>query len=136
MGQSLTKIGIHRLVNEYVDLPEYGIHIYGSEIDRSHYKRLGIQPMDPEYLPGFRDSPPRIFPQYIDRPRPGLFSEIRDWGADLVLSGASTAAWVRVPWGKGCGVPIMRLFPKYDGGEFDYREEQNAQAEDWNAHDP
>ena len=50
--EALTKIGIHRLVNEHKDLPEYGIRIYGSEIDRLYYKRFGIQPMDPEYLPG------------------------------------------------------------------------------------
>ena len=32
--EALTKIGIHRLVNEHKLLPEYGICIYGSEIDR------------------------------------------------------------------------------------------------------
>jgi len=50
---------------------------------------------------------------------PDYFPKYADWGADLVLSGHVHGGMVRVPfWGKGVVSPNVRLFPKYDGGEF------------------
>lgn len=117
--EALTKIGIHRLVNEHKDLPEYGIRIYGSEIDRLYYKRFGIQPMDPEYLPGILGQPSEEYFNILIAHDPDYFPKYADWGADLVLSGHVHGGMVRVPfWGKGVVSPNVRLFPKYDGGEF------------------
>ena len=117
--EALTKSGIHRLVNEHKDLPEYGIRIYGSEIDRLYYKRFGIQPMDPEYLPGILGQPSEEYFNILIAHDPDYFPKYADWGADLVLSGHVHGGMVRVPfWGKGVVSPNVRLFPKYDGGEF------------------
>ena len=117
--EALTKIGIHRLVNEHKDLPEYGIRIYGSEIDRLYYKRFGIQPMNPEYLPGLLGQPSEAYFNILIAHDPDYFPKYADWGADLVLSGHVHGGMVRVPfWGKGVVSPNVRLFPKYDGGEF------------------
>ena len=117
--EALTKIGIHRLVNEHKLLPEYGICIYGSEIDRLYYKRFGIQPMNPEYLLGLLGQPSETYFNILIAHDPDYFPKYADWGADLVLSGHVHGGMVRVPfWGKGVVSPNIRLFPKYDGGEF------------------
>ena len=54
MGQryeeALQKAGIDRLVNTHTDLAEYGISLYGSEIDKLYYRRFGIEPMEENYL--------------------------------------------------------------------------------------
>ena len=114
MKKLLQKIGIHRLVNEHTVLPESGIRIYGSEIDRLYYKRFGIQPMDPEYLPKICwDNLPQKSIRYTDRPQSGLFSEIRGLGS---RSGASRPCPRRYGesshLGKGCGVSQCETFSK------------------------
>ena len=115
----LQKTGIHRLVNEHVELPECGIRIYGSEIDKLYYKRFGIQPMDSEYLTELLGRPTGEFYTILIAHNPDYFPKYADWGADLVLAGHVHGGMVRVPfWGKGVVSPNVRLFPKYDGGEF------------------
>ena len=117
--EALQKIGIRRLVNEHVDLSEYGIRIYGSEIDRFYYKRFGIKPMAEEYLRGLLGQPSEETYTILIAHNPDYFSKYADWGADLVLAGHVHGGMVRIPfWGKGVVSPNVRLFPKYDGGEF------------------
>ena len=117
--EALQKIGIRRLVNEHTVLEESGICIYGSEIDKLYYKRFGIQPMDPEYLKSLLGQPSAEKYTILIAHNPDYFPKYADWGADLVLSGHVHGGMVRVPfWGKGVVSPNVRLFPKYDGGEF------------------
>lgn len=117
--EALQKIGIRRLVNEHTVLEESGIRIYGSEIDKLYYKRFGIQPMDPEYLKSLLGQPSAEKYTILIAHNPDYFPKYADWGADLVLAGHVHGGMVRVPiWGKGVVSPNVRLFPKYDGGEF------------------
>ncbi len=117
--EALQKIGIRRLVNEHTVLEESGICIYGSEIDKLYYKRFGIQPMDPEYLKSLLGQPSAEKYTILIAHNPDYFPKYADWGADLVLAGHVHGGMVRVPiWGKGVVSPNVRLFPKYDGGEF------------------
>ena len=117
--EALQKIGIRRLVNEHTVLEESGICIYGSEIDKLYYKRFGIQPMDPEYLKSLLGQPSAERYTILIAHNPDYFPKYADWGADLVLAGHVHGGMVRVPiWGKGVVSPNVRLFPKYDGGEF------------------
>ena len=120
--EALQKIGIRRLVNEHTVLEESGICIYGSEIDKLYYKRFGIQPMDPEYLKSLLGQPSAEKYTILIAHNPDYFPKYADWGADLVLAGHVHGGMVRVPiWGKGVVSPNVRLFPKYDGGEFTLR---------------
>ena len=117
--EALQKIGIRRLVNEHTVLEESGICIYGSEIDKLYYKRFGIQPMDPEYLKSLLGQPSAEKYTILIAHNPDYFPKYADWGADLVLAGHVHGGMVRIPfWGKGVVSPNVRLFPKYDGGEF------------------
>ena len=117
--EALQKIGIRRLVNAHMQLPEYGMSIYGSEIDRLYYKRFGIKPMDPQYLKDLLGQPSEEEYTILIAHNPDYFPKYAEWGADLVLAGHVHGGMVRIPfWGKGIVSPNVRLFPQYDGGEF------------------
>ncbi len=49
---------------------------------------------------------------------PEYFQTYCEWGADLVLSGHVHGGIARLPWFGGVISPSLRLFPKYDAGEF------------------
>lgn len=115
----LKRLGVAELVNSHVCLEEYGITIYGSEIDRFYYKRFGIQHMEKDYLAGILGQPSLDTYNILLAHNPDYFPQYASWGADLVCSGHVHGGMVRVPFlGKGMVSPNIRLFPEYDGGEF------------------
>lgn len=117
--KALKEMGVCRLVNSDITLEEYGIKIFGSEIDKFYYKRFGVRPMEEEYLTGILGAPKEDCYNILLAHNPDYFPQYAKWGADLVLSGHVHGGMVRVPfWGKGVVSPNVRLFPKYDGGLF------------------
>lgn len=118
--EKLRKLGITRLENVNISLEEYGIAVFGSEIDRFFYKRFGVQPMAKEYLLGILGQPKEGFYNLLLAHNPDYFPQYAAWGADLVLAGHVHGGMVRVPLiGRGVVSPNVRLFPKYDGGRFE-----------------
>lgn len=117
--KTLHEMGVHRLENAYTVLEQYGIAVYGVEIDKYYYKRFGIRPMNSEYLPSVLGQPEQDFYNILLAHNPDYFPQYADWGADMVLSGHVHGGMVRVPfWKKGVVSPNVRLFPKYDSGIF------------------
>lgn len=127
---ALKELGIDRLVNEHIELEEYGIEIYGSEIHREYYNRFGVRPMEEEYLTKLLGAPSREKYTILLAHKPDYFPQYAAWGADLTLSGHVHGGVVRMPfWGKGVVSPSIRLFPRYDGGIFEEeRDGQDGQA--------
>lgn len=118
-GQALKEMGVEPLVNSHVDLEEYGIAIYGAEIDRSYYKRFRQCYMDGEYLIRLLGVPDDSRYTILLAHNPDYFPQYGSWGADLTVSGHVHGGVARVPfWGRGVISPGMCLFPKYDGGIF------------------
>lgn len=116
---SLKEMNIEPLVNDHVELPEHGIAIYGSEIDRYYYKRFKVGRMSPDYLPRILGQAPKDTYTVLLAHNPDYFPQYAAWGADLTLSGHVHGGVARVPfWGKGVIAPTWQLFPKYDGGVF------------------
>ncbi len=115
----LAGLGIVPMVNSHVQLPEVGLVIYGSEIDKYYYKRFTVPEMPPSYLPELLGRPdPAAFTVLLAH-NPDYFPGYAQWGADLVLSGHVHGGIVRVPvWGRGILSPNVRFFPKSDGGVF------------------
>lgn len=117
--KALKEMGVCRLVNTNVTLEEYGITVFGSEIDKFYYKRFGVQPMEEEYLTSILGSPKEDSYNVLLAHNPDYFPKYASWGADLVLAGHVHGGMVRLPIiGKGVVSPNVRLFPKYDGGLF------------------
>ncbi len=118
-SESLDKAGVTLLVNRGISLPEYGVCITGSQIDRQFYKRFRVQPMAEDYLNRLLGSVDKSLYTILIAHNPDYFPQYASWGADLVLSGHVHGGIVRIPFlGKGIASPSIRLFPKYDGGEF------------------
>ena len=122
-GQALKELGIEPLVNSLRVLAEYGICIYGAEIEREYYKRFHVHEMSVDYLDKVLGKPSKDRYTVLLAHNPDYFPQYAAWGADLVLSGHIHGGVARVPvLGKGVISPSLRLFPKYDGGVF--REEE------------
>lgn len=118
-AEALSGIGIEPLVNSHVILQEYGIAIYGSEIDKYFYKRFRPGKMGAGYLPGILGQSSESLFTVLLAHNPDYFPQYAAWGADLTLSGHIHGGVARVPfWGRGVVSPTWRLFPKYDGGVF------------------
>lgn len=117
--QALENAGVIRLVNSHVTLPEYGITIYGSEIDKRFYKRFKGSVMEENYLSLLLGQASEAEYNVLIAHHPDYFPEYAAWGADLVCSGHVHGGMVRIPFlGKGVVSPSVKLFPKYDGGIF------------------
>lgn len=119
-NEGLKTIGIEPIVNAHVKLAEYGITIYGSEIDRFYYKRFKVQEMASDYMESILGAVDKSCYSILLAHNPDYFPSYAAWGADLVLAGHVHGGMVRIPFvGKGIASPNMRLFPKYDGGLFE-----------------
>ena len=117
---ALKELQVKLLVNERVELPEYGLCIFGSEIDRKYYKRFKTPKMDDTYMAGILGERREESYQVLLAHNPDYFPQYAAWGADLVISGHIHGGMVRIPfWGKGVVSPKLRFFPKYDGGLFE-----------------
>ena len=117
--KALADAGVVRLINGHVTLEEYGITIYGSEIDKEFYKRFKVVPMPETYMGSILGQCDKENYTVLLAHNPDYFPQYAAWGADLVCSGHVHGGVARVPfWGKGAISPSLRLFPKYDGGVF------------------
>ena len=117
--KALADAGVVRLINGHVTLEEYGITIYGSEIDKKFYKRFKVTPMPETYMRSILGQCDKENHTVLLAHNPDYFPQYAAWGADLVCSGHVHGGVARVPfWGKGAISPSLRLFPKYDGGVF------------------
>lgn len=116
---ALADAGVIRLVNNHVTLEEYGITVYGSEIDREFYKRFKVSRMSEDYMRSILGQCDEETYTVLIAHNPDYFPQYAAWGADLVCSGHVHGGVARVPfWGKGMISPSLRLFPQYDGGVF------------------
>ena len=117
-AQALKQVGVVPMVNCHQVLKEYGIDIYGAEIDKFYYKRFVVPKMPEDYLTGVLGTPQKENYIVLLAHNPDYFPNYAGWGADLVLSGHVHGGIVRIPGWKGVLSPNVRFFPKYDGGKF------------------
>lgn len=117
--QALEDNHVIRLVNTHVVMDEYGVVIYGVEIDKYFFTRFGVKPMDDMYLARVLGEPKEGYYHLLLAHNPDYFPQYVGWGADLVLSGHVHGGIVRIPFlNRGVASPNVRLFPKYDSGIF------------------
>ncbi len=118
LRNGLKKAGILPMKNSHVHVPDYGISVYGVEIEREYYQRFKTLPMDGDYLNGLLGEPKEDAYRILIAHNPDYFKDYAAWGADLVLSGHVHGGLMRLPFLGGVISPAIRLFPKYDGGLF------------------
>lgn len=120
---ALKNAGISFLDNSSLNLSseKYGdenIRVTGLSIDRKYYQRFKKIPMDTAYLYDTVGKPEPGKFQILLAHDPEYYDSYDAWGADLVLSGHVHGGVMRLPFLGGVVSPRLRLFPKYDGGEF------------------
>lgn len=117
-SEKIEKAGVRHLVNEKVYLPAFNMDIYGVEINWDYYGKFRYAQMEPSYLNGLMGKPDKSRASVLIAHNPDYFEAYAGWGANLVVSGHVHGGLMRLPALGGVISPAMRLFPKYDGGEF------------------
>lgn len=118
-GQVLEELGIEPLVNSHAVLAEYGLAIYGAEIDKGFYKRFWVRKMPADYMSDILGQANEELYTVLLAHNPDYFPQYAAWGADIVLSGHVHGGVARVPiLDRGVISPGLWLFPKYDGGVY------------------
>lgn len=107
------------LVNEKLMLSEYGVCLYGLELDRKYYQKFTCLPMDEVYLSGVLGKPDPENVNLLIAHNPDYFEDYAKWGADLVVSGHVHGGLMKLPVIGGVISPRLCLFPHYDGGRFE-----------------
>ncbi|MCR5107925.1 MAG: metallophosphoesterase [Lachnospiraceae bacterium] len=115
---SLEDMGLHILENETVRLEKEGIMIYGLDLEHKYYRKIVDRSIDEDYVerifgPVCEDAVSILLAHFPDQ-----FEGYARWGADLVLSGHVHGGVIRIPFLGGLVSPQLKLFPKYDCGEF------------------
>lgn len=114
----LKSCGVHLLENERIFLPESNVEICGLEIERQYYRRFYHRPMREQYVEELLGASREDCFEILIAHNPDYFKEYVQWGADLTVSGHIHGGVVRLPFLGGVISPMMRFFPKYDGGRF------------------
>lgn len=114
----LREAGVRQLVNEKSSLSDYHMDIYGSEIEKGYYGKLKRATMEPSYLYKTLGKPDGERFSVLIAHNPDYFESYAAWGADLVVSGHVHGGLMNLPVLGGVLSPALRLFPKYDGGQF------------------
>lgn len=114
----MEKAGVRHLVNERVYLPEFNMDIYGAEIGRDYYGKFNSAKMEREYMDELLGRPDGSHACVLIAHNPDYFPCYEKWGADLVVSGHVHGGLMRLPILGGAISPALKIFPKYDGGEF------------------
>ena len=107
------------LVNEKLMLSEYGVCLYGLELDRKYYQKFTCLPMDEVYLSGVLGKPDPENVNLLIAHNPDYFEDYAKWGADLVVSVHVHGGLMKLPVIGGVISPRLWLFPHYDGGRFE-----------------
>lgn len=119
--EGLAAAGIRPLINEQTYLPEFNISVCGLEMDRRYYSRFGRQAMEVEYLSRILGEAAEDSFQILIAHNPDYFEQYAAWGADLTVSGHVHGGIMKLPFLGGVLSPKLTLFPKYDGGKYEFQ---------------
>lgn len=111
--------GAKVLVNEYLEMEECPIRIYGLDLEHMYYKRFKQTPMADAYVESKLGQADEKYYNILLAHNPMYFEQYAKWQPDLVLSGHVHGGLVRLPFLGGVIAPNLHLFPKYDGGLFE-----------------
>lgn len=110
------------LQNEYCDYKDENIRIYGLDMIYHYYKRLKKIDMEATYLEENLGKFDTDYYNVLLAHNPTYFEDYAKLKPDLVLSGHLHGGLVRLPFFGGVIAPSLQLFPKYDGGKFEYKD--------------
>ena len=111
-------MGIKYLKNEAVSCGE--VDIYGLDLPEYWYHKVWQKrEFSKEKVEKLLGSVKKDKFSILLAHNPEYFKSYAKWGADLTVSGHIHGGIMRLPWIGGVISPSLRLFPKYDSGEFE-----------------
>ncbi len=117
----LQEMGIHYLENKIMPL-ENNICIAGLDMPEYWYHKFWQKRVcSPEYIEELLGRRRKGAYTILLAHNPEYFPCYAEWGADLTLSGHVHGGMARLPFVGGVISPSLRLFPKYDAGQYEYR---------------
>lgn len=114
----LKEAGVVMLENERITLPAYNMEICGAEIGREYYGKFKTKKMPVSYMEKLLGKVAENTFTLLIAHNPDYFETYASWGADLTVSGHVHGGLMVLPFLGGVISPSLKLFPKYDGGEF------------------
>lgn len=117
-AEKLSGAGVNHLINNKIYRPDCNMEVYGIEIDRKYYGKFQEIHMEKDYVEKLLGKPDKGRFNLLIAHNPDYFETYAAWGADLVVSGHVHGGLMRLPVLGGVVSPAIRLFPRYDGGEF------------------
>lgn len=116
--RAVQNLGIHYLSNATEKLDE--MDIYGLDLPEYWYHKFWEKRnFSKEEVEKLLGSPKKDTFSILIAHNPEYFPYYAAWGADLTVSGHIHGGIMRLPWIGGVISPSLRLFPKYDSGEFE-----------------
>lgn len=119
----LKKLGVYYLTNHTIQMQrkEQTICITGLDLDMRYYAKFNNKiKLQDDYLTHSLGVKGNDFTILLAH-NPKYFEQYVNWGADLVLSGHVHGGIVILPFLGGVIAPNYEVFPKYDSGQFRYR---------------
>lgn len=110
--------GIKFLQNEFVDIPELNVRIYGLNIPIEYYRRVVTKRLPDNYVGEVFGNMPSDKLNIMMAHNPDQFDIYVNGRPDIVVSGHVHGGIVGVPKLGGLISPQLKLFPKYDFGIF------------------
>lgn len=114
----LKKMGAPLMVNEMKQIKDAGIDVYGLDLPHKYYHRFTTRHIEEDYLKRIFGEPDRNHVSILLAHNPEHFKQYAKWGCDFVLSGHVHGGIMSIPFLGGLISPAMKIFPKYDAGEF------------------
>ena len=115
---NLERLNITLLDNKSAYINEKNVRIYGLNLPIEYFRRFKTNPLPKGYINKVFGEVSHDDYTILIAHNPEHFDEYDNYGADLVLSGHIHGGIVRLPFLGGVISPQIKLFPKYDSGEF------------------
>ena len=112
------RTGVCLLENRCIQLKEHNIAVYGLDLEKEYFRKIVRKSFSESHLEDLLGSTADKEFNLLLAHNPEHFREYAEWGADLVLSGHVHGGMIKVPFLGGVISPQLKLFPKYDGGEY------------------
>lgn len=116
--RNLTEVGVRYLENEMIPIGG-NILVYGLDLPEEWYHKMWQKrEMKPEHLEQLIGTCRTDCFNLLLAHNPEYAKQYAAWGADLTVSGHVHGGIMRLPCLGGVIAPSLRLFPKFDAGEF------------------
>ncbi|HOO27328.1 MAG TPA: metallophosphoesterase [Lachnospiraceae bacterium] len=118
LTKKLRAAGAPILVNEKKEIPDAGVMIYGLDMEHQYYRKIKTCYIPDDYLTRIFGPLDADHVSILLAHNPEQFPKYAKWGPDFVFSGHVHGGVIRIPFLGGLVSPQLKLFPKYDAGEF------------------